>query len=132
MALASFPYQKGALLIPSGPADKKHLYMILTDSCADSKHLLISISSIKPERFFDDSCVIEPGEHAFIRHASYVLYSKPEIYSRRKILQNLERWYFSKKDDVSDELFKKIVDGFYSSEFIPKLYLTYFEKNFTK
>lgn len=48
MTVAYQVLKKGTLLIPSGPThdpDKKHLFVVCTDACAEGRHLLVPINS---------------------------------------------------------------------------------------
>jgi hypothetical protein len=60
------------LLIPSGT--KKHLFVVLSEAseaCPDDNVLLVSFSTIREERFYDRTCIVEPEEHPFINKPSY-------------------------------------------------------------
>ena len=72
------PLQRGTLLIPTGP--KLHLHIILTDPAIDplddvSKMLLVSISTVRHIRP-DDTCILRPDDHPFIRQESFVDYAR--------------------------------------------------------
>jgi hypothetical protein len=42
---------------------------------------MISISSVPPDVKYDTTCLLDPGDHPFIKHQSYVVYSKPRVES---------------------------------------------------
>lgn len=53
MTVAYQVLKKGTLLIPSGPThdpDKKHLFVVCTDVCAEGRHLLVPINSWTNDR----------------------------------------------------------------------------------
>lgn len=66
--MAYVPYKKGTLLIPTG--NTKHLFVIVTDKCAESCHLLVNITSVRDGMEHDKTTIIEAGEHSFIKHRS--------------------------------------------------------------
>ena len=61
-----------AFLVPSGP--DKHLYVVVTDEDDNGMHILLNVTSIDPDIAHDPTCCLEPGEHKFIKHRSYIAY----------------------------------------------------------
>ena len=115
------------LLIPSGPEEKSHLYFVLTDKCVEENHLLVSISTVPQRGFYDPTCVLEPGDHPFVLHQSFVFYRSPQVYSASKIARFVKLKYFQVKEDASPELIQKICAGIPASNFTPKFHQRYFE-----
>lgn len=107
-----------AYLIPSGPDDGLHLSIVCTgEKARPDFRLLVNITSIKTGKFYDATCVIKAGEHPFIRHDSYVSYRHSSQCTSSKIERSIERGIYVPKEDVSIELLKRIIEGFYLSEF---------------
>ena len=117
-----------ALLIPSGPNNKLHLYFAITDCCVDDRHLLVSITSIPPNGHYDQTCLISAGEHDFIKHASYTLYRKPEIYSATKISRFVALNYFKVLPSASESLIDRISLGILESDFTPQYHQNYYKE----
>ncbi len=67
------------LLIPSGTITRpglKHLAILLTDPVGPAKQILIvTVSTLRGSKFDDRTCIINAGEHDFIKQQSYVVYS---------------------------------------------------------
>ena len=126
------PAKKATLLIPHGMAgniEVFHLHIILTDACKDGLHLLAPITSIRKERFHDPTCVIQAGEHPFIKHESYLAYRLLKIVAGRHIKKCVAGWVFKIKEPVSDILYNRICDGMEPSEFTPLGMKKYYTEN---
>ena len=127
--MAYVPYKHGTLYIPSGNNDDdKHLFFILNDACAEGKHLLVNVTTIYEGVPFDPACVVEPGEHPFIRHKSSMNYRMARIMEAVRITKYVGGWYYKDGEDASKELVEKIIAGALESEFLPKHILKYLAK----
>jgi hypothetical protein len=80
----------------------------------------VNISTIHNKRYEDHTVVLQPGDHEFIKHESYVVYE----YAKRVRVSVLEAHYqrgqITIKDEVSDELFEKILEGLFRSPRTPR------------
>jgi hypothetical protein len=107
-----------SFLIPSGPGDFLHLFVV----CSSEKQLpdmriLVPISSIKSGVFFDPSCLVDVGEHDFIRMKSYAHYKHIQQRSSSKIISCLESGAYVSKGAVSQSLLAKLITGMLTSDF---------------
>jgi hypothetical protein len=126
------PIKKGTLLIPSGSwhnPDAPHLHVIVTDSCANGQHLLVSISTLKENQFFDDACLVDEGEHDFITARSFVYYRKARLDRTTHIVKCVNGGLFRPREPTSESLFERICQGINASRFIPKWTRTYYIEN---
>lgn len=126
------PVSRATLLIPSGPPtnpDKLHLHVILTDECAAGFHLLGSIASVQRGRFHDKSCIIEAGEHEFIKHDSYFIYRRLTTARGSHIVKCVDGWLYRPKDPVSVALYNRICAGIDRSDFSPRGMQAYWAEN---
>ena len=118
------PNRKASILVPSGPAhdpDRKHLFIVLSDPVTDEKVvLLVSISSVKPDRWNDDSCLLYPGDHPFIKKNSFVDYSSARIEPGDKLLRGVKAGKLIPQDPVSDDVFERICAGVMASKRTPR------------
>ena len=72
--MSDFLYRAGTVLAPTG--SKKHLYIICNDPVFDPIRndncvLVVNISSVSEDRDYDDTCILQKGDHPFIKHDSY-------------------------------------------------------------
>lgn len=116
------PLKRAALLVPSGPSvdpDRKHLFILLTDPCADEEGvqavLMVSLSSVKPQIPYDPSCVLKAGDHPFVKRASFVDYGKARIEAVDKLLRGVKEGKLVPQPPVATEVFARICEGLVKS-----------------
>jgi len=126
--MSSAPYLRGTLLVPSGPTGN-HLFVVMTNACPDRMHLLVSITSIRPKRKYDDACVFSGGEHPFIKGPSFVLYRMPLQMRVDHIQICILRRTYHVREDMPDAAFKLMCNGFGVSRFTRPWALKYFMAN---
>jgi len=113
------PTKKGTILVPTGSAD--HLHFICCDpvyypNLGRDCVLAVNISSINDGTQYDNSCILNVGDHPFIKHPRYVYYRKADIFGSDSISRNIAEGNFRIHDPCSDQVFNKILQGFESSE----------------
>jgi hypothetical protein len=104
-----------AFLIPSG--QDKHLYIIVTEEDDDGMHVLVNVTSIKPNIAHDETCPLEKGEHSFIEHPSYIAYGFAIERHKKHIDDNAKVSLWIQKEDASEKLLAKICEGIKKSRF---------------
>lgn len=117
------------LLIPSGPAEAKHLFVILTNADKYGQLLLVSISTIRTGKNYDATTIVVPGEHEFIKAPSFVYYRKIEQRPRTGLIKCVENGLFSTKEPTTDRLFNRICSGLPQSEMSAPWAIKYFAEN---
>lgn len=120
--------KKGSLLIPSGPnhdPDKKHLHIICTDPDDQGKQLIVSVSS-KTDAPCDDTCILQPNEHEFLKRESYVFYRKAIIIEHSSLVNGVNSNLFKPKADINGQTFLKVTKGICNSIQTPKKIKVYF------
>lgn len=128
------PFKKATLLIPSSPnnlKDTKHLFIILNNPSQSKpqKCLLVNISTIRNSIMFDSACIIEPGEHKFIKKRSFVFYRFAKIIEAKELIKKVKSGEFIAHESISEELYKKIVDGLFKSKFLAPKYKDFYIQN---
>jgi hypothetical protein len=114
--------RKGTILIPSGTAcepDKKHLFVVCTDACAEGRHLLVPIASWTND-LCDATCKLAKGEHPFIAHPSYILYRKARIEAAAALIGGVERGGLSPQAPMNGQTFLRIANGVCRSPHTPR------------
>lgn len=135
-----FIARKGTFLIPTGPQytsdteQIKHLHFVCSDvyfypKKAKDSFLAVNITTIVPDQHHDNTCILNVGDHPFVRHPSYVLYREAAILGADTTASKIQSGEFSVHDPCTDEIFRRIVDGFEVSDEvrgeIQKFYLKY-------
>lgn len=118
------PYPGATLLIPSGPdddPDRMHSFVVLTNPFDDmgdgvKRVLLVSLSTIYDHKNHDPACVLEPGEHRFVKRKSFVVYRKARIEEVKKLTKGIHENKFQSHTPISDSILSKICQGLESSE----------------
>ncbi|MDF1895074.1 hypothetical protein [Rahnella contaminans] len=110
------PLKKGTVLALSGGVD--HLHVI----CNDPVHypidgcdcvLAVNISSVKHGVPHDSTCILQIGDHPFIRHDSYVVYERAVIWKVINVDKKVSEGSIKPQPaNIPDEIFKRILDGF--------------------
>jgi hypothetical protein len=110
------PLPKATLLVATpkqGNQNLKHLFIILTEP-VDGVVITVNLSSCKTS-FYDNSCLLDKNDHSFIKHKSYIVYHRAEIL---KITQ-LENMTIRQLEQVTDDVFSRIVGGLLKSRQTP-------------
>lgn len=112
--------KKGTILIPSGGV--KHLHFVCSDPVFYPKYakesvLVVNISSVPEEgEEYDGTCVLDVGDHPFVKHPSYVYYRKADIFGAESVQQRIDDGTFDVHQVCPDGTFARILDGFDISE----------------
>ena len=113
------PTRKGILLIPTGPC--YHLHIICNDpvfypfkikECV----LVVNISTVDPRIDYDETCLLNVGDHPFIKHESYVYYRKADILGAGSIARSVADGTFSTHAPFDDPVFNRVLAGFTASK----------------
>lgn len=128
------PFKKATLLIPSSPNNLKeinHLFIILTNppnSEKQAKVLLVNVSTVYNNHVFDDACIIESGEHPFIKRRSFIYYRYARIEEASILIKEVKSGKFIAHEAISDSLYEKIIIGLLKSKFIPIKYQDFYNQ----
>lgn len=114
--------RRATLLVPSNPQGNlslKHLFVVMCDPNPQGDVLLVSISTYKEgRRDHDSTCLLEKGDHPFIKHTSYVQYESARQESATTLTQRVASKLYVDHGLVDTQVFRKILDGFYVSDFV--------------
>ena len=122
-----------ALLVPdnfNNRNSKKHLNVVMNNSA--SPHGMALLALIASYRYAnqDSTCLLHPGDHPFIIRPSYVDYLNPQLIPVDKLLAHIQPKSTAYKQTnrtvpkpivipyahVSEEVLKRIHDGFYTTK----------------
>lgn len=110
--------------------DTPHLWIVLTDQddSVPSRAVIVNITSMRSGA--DSTCVLRRGDHAFIRHESFVLYLDATIAPCDKLEEAVAAGIATRHDDLDDTLLQAIQDGLIASKFTPDRVKNYCDGRF--
>ncbi|MCK5425453.1 MAG: hypothetical protein KAI89_08775 [Emcibacter sp.] len=120
-------FRKGTLLIPSGTGfdtDKKHLFVICNDTCTDGMNLIVPLVTWK-NSYSDDTCVLNVGDHPFIKHRSYIQYRFTRLVTAEDLMVGINNNAFTRHSDFMEFYFLKIKNGIVRSKQTPRQFKKY-------
>ena len=131
------PFPGATLLIPSGPdddPDRMHLFVVLTNPYDDTgdgvqRVLLVSLSTVYDDKYHDPACVLEAGDHRFVKNKSFVVYAKARIEEANKLTEGVRKSLLQPHERVSEAVLVKIRQGLESSEHTTPRVLKFYESS---
>lgn len=108
-------FQKGTLLIPTGSAN--HLHFVMNDPvyCPVLGYdavLLVNISTVYPDKYFDQSCILKKGCHPFVLHDSWVVYREAGPFNLARLEQGVAQKSIKTHQPINAGDFTRIRAGF--------------------
>jgi len=114
--------QPGKCILLKNGKSKEHLYIVLScPNISDNKFVFLNLTTKKNQDGEDHTVVLCAGEHPFIKHETYVLYSDArliEVDKFRQLIRNSSFDYYP--HDVSENMLNKIRVGLQESPFAPE------------
>lgn len=99
------------------PDDNKHLFFVISDPGRNRERVLV-VPLMTYDTYKEATCVLEKGEHRFIRHTSYIDYACAVVEAAGFIEQKISAKEFRTHDRASPGLLKKIREGAEKSDFL--------------
>lgn len=91
------------------PGSKYHLFIVVTRRMNDSSFVCTMVSSWKNDSRLDDpACILEPGDHPYIQHKSYVAYKETVIFYPDQLDRLFASGMCLPRDPVSPSLLDRI------------------------
>lgn len=114
-------FQRGTLLILSGPVN--HLHIVMNDPVFSHEHgyegvLVVNISSIKPDVFHDDSCILAAGCHPFVRQPSWTVYKQAVVMDASRLDSKVDGGEIVTRAPVSVPVYGQVRAGFDASRHV--------------
>lgn len=112
------PIRRATVLYPSGPTndpDRLHLAIIMTDPDESGEVILVTVSSIRDGIPHDDACILNPGDHGFIRRPSYVEYRFAQFVEAEKLNNGVRSGAMQAMDMLDEQVFKRVSEGLLQS-----------------
>lgn len=120
------PKKQSFLDAPLKKINKRHLRVIITDANAQNEFLSVPVDTLQ-NNFQDKSCILEPGEHSFIKVKSFVNYAYAEVLNFSQVFNGIKKGLFIKKEDISDDLLKRIQAGAKKSKRLDNKFKIWFD-----
>ena len=109
--------------------DKRHLMIVVEEK--DGEYLIVPATTWNeklPSGIQDDSCILKPGDHSFIKHKSWLDFrfaqSRPSI----EILQGLLNGLLIRKEDLRPDLLAYIQAKTEISDRLPSKFKYFFNQ----
>lgn len=110
------------------PESKKHLHIIVEKVISKNVFICVFVSSIIEGRGYDRSCILNEGDCNFIKHPSYVVYDKIQIFDAQQLKHMVENGQIKISDHLDDAVLQRVIDGALKSKMTPNLFRKYLSK----
>jgi hypothetical protein len=99
------------ILIPEpGTSLDSHLWIVLSDPIADSERIvLVNFTKHRPDK--DQACVLQQGDHPFIRQLTCVNYRQAKIVSEDQLERLVHCSHVEKREALSPDVLERILGG---------------------
>jgi hypothetical protein len=122
---------------PTSKGPTRHLNVIITEPTENMTYLVVPVttyyedSNSRPIPGQDDSCILKPGCHPFIKHKSYVQYRNAKQMGALEIVIGIQKGSIIRKEDMDPTVVQDMQRGAEESRWLPAE-LTPFFKYFLK
>ena len=119
------------LLVPSGPG--LHLFflilgpVVLTDYGTSPQLAMASATTLRDGIPHDPACVLEPGDHPFIQHRSYLAYRYLRLDTSQHVENMVGSAVWRPHEPCSAKLLRRVVSGVCQSRLTPREYKRIFQ-----
>ena len=91
--------------------------------------LSVNISSWRDHaKSSDPACILDVGDHSFIKHKSFVYYEGAVPLKVQHLLQKVKDGDLIPYEDLAPEVLNRVMRGFYDSERTPKFVLNFLKQ----
>lgn len=114
-----------SLLVPSGPSGL-HLFVLVLGPVVLPSYgptpqlVMVSATTLRADIPHDPACVLNPGDHPFIQHPSYISYRHIRVDGSPHVQQMVQQEVWLPHTPCSPELLSKIVSGVCTSRLTPR------------
>lgn len=105
------------------------MFVVATNRCAGGMHLLLSVSTLRPNKHYDATCLFKGGEHSFISSPSYVVYGKPHQLSASHIIKMVDGGHYPARETLEEPHFGRLCAGIANSPFSKPFAIKYYADN---
>lgn len=116
------PLEIGNTFVKQAGTIPSHLYIIISDPSANPERVVVvNLTSWRKTAvgLNDASCIVNKGEHKFIKSKSYIYYRKAICASLENLQKAIDGGAITLRENCSDALLNKILEGAAKSQFTP-------------
>ena len=88
-----------------------HSHVILSEPFDSAGHVLIVNWTTLDEECIDEACVLQPGDHPALQHASTMAYSRAHLWREDKIVFAIANGSLARLAPVSQAVLKRMIAG---------------------
>ena len=120
-------------LLPKHESDPKHLWVVLTEPNTETG-LAVCVNITTRQSYSENTVVLAPGEHPFIKHESVVYYSDAQELNLKELeaVLNSHHAICEQRQSCDPALLEKIQQGLLVSQFVKKRIKEYCRKLWMK
>ena len=100
---------KGFCFLGEPEGGKRHLKIVLSEPNRDKLVVVVTVTSLREAKWKDTSCVLREGDHPFIRHDSFVAFSKAQVVPALEILRKLHSGELVRKEELEPAVFDRVL-----------------------
>lgn len=89
------------------PGYEDHLWRVISDPTIDAQCVVI-VFFLTWQPHYDQACIVQSGEHPFVKHSTCVNYPAAKVTSNLKLDEALQQGRVKLKTPLSPELLEKI------------------------
>src|SRR5437867_1530140 len=104
------------LLLSEPPLHRPHLWIVLTDPDGSPPEV-VAVMLRTVAGFTDDTLVLQPGDHPFVKHPTSVHYSTARRFRVSAILEAMQGGRCHLREDASPDLLQRARAGLIGSPF---------------
>ena len=86
----------------------EHLYFVISDPDPEENVLVVNLTTFNNKPYEDSSCILNKGDHPFIKRSSNIFYYKAQEYSLIKLTQMSFSGKIIFKETINDITLKRI------------------------
>ncbi len=86
-----------------------HLHIVVMDVPVAQEVLLASVTTYEDEK--DSTCILEPGDHPFVRHTSCISYRHVRIVSRATLQTLIDKGRLATQPSLAQPVLDRVIAG---------------------
>ena len=98
------------------------------DEAGKKSILMVSLSTVRPGVPHDPTCFVYPGDHAFVKRKSYVVYPKARLEAVEAVSRGVENGLLVPRDPMDSGVFARICKGLEDSAQTPPKLLAFYRQ----